>query len=602
MSDYSIFENNPAFGYQRSSRIVTNESGYRWAPEEWEDVSPVEEDTPVEGPVDTELHFSVSEFVEKAFKISDKKKGRVVPFTFGSDRRYLQQIYDSTAKRVLLKFGRQSEKSTLLGNYLISMCCLMSSLRCLYVSPAALQTKTFSKDRLDEPFYISDHLFSWTTPEMLDNQQLKRFLNLSQITLRYAFLNADRTRGISADLIALDELQDILTDNIPVIEECSFASPLKLARYSGTPKSLDNTIEVYWGKFSTQNEWVIPCHRHTILIPGGGATRIYYNIVTEESLGKHSLICDRCGQPITPKDPECQWAAMNSDIYKNSPDPDSVFEGYRIPQVITPMCVYSELMQKQKDYPRARFLNEKLALPSDEGTKPITQDELIANCNPHVRRAPEYLERIHQKMAGMFPIYAGIDWLGGSKANSYTVFTLGSYFDTETFNYFYYRRFEGAESDLEFQIREIARLIEKWRPQIVGTDYGGSLWAVDQLIRKFGANRVFTFQYSTPSRPVIWDEGLSRFLVHRTKVMGSFFNAIKRKGVLTFPNWDDWQEPFGKDFLNIFSEFNERTNQNDYKKTPGKTDDGFHASLYALLGSMLKHPRPDLLMPQDGTR
>ena len=77
--------------------------------------------------------------------------------------------------------------------------------------------------------------------------------------MRYAFLNADRVRGIPADMVCIDEIQDVLTDNIPVIEECVSHSSFKYKLYAGTPKSLDNTLESLWVEDSTQNEWVVPC-------------------------------------------------------------------------------------------------------------------------------------------------------------------------------------------------------------------------------------------------------------------------------------------------------------------------------------------------------
>src|SRR6185369_4131171 len=69
-------------------------------------------------------------------------------------------------------------------------------------------------------------------------------------------------RGIPADFILIDEFQDILLENIPVIEECASHSEHKLFCYSGTPKSMDNAIEYYFSRFSTQNEWVVPCRAH----------------------------------------------------------------------------------------------------------------------------------------------------------------------------------------------------------------------------------------------------------------------------------------------------------------------------------------------------
>ena len=132
--------------------------------------------------------------------------------------------------------------------------------RSLFVSPTQQQTETFSRDRIQTPVEYSQTLQTFTDGPMTKNNVLyKKFVTGSDITLRYAFLHADRVRGISADMLLLDEIQDILTDIIPIIEEALSHSPFKILRYSGTPKSLDNTISYYWNQFSTQNEWVVPC-------------------------------------------------------------------------------------------------------------------------------------------------------------------------------------------------------------------------------------------------------------------------------------------------------------------------------------------------------
>ncbi len=94
-----------------------------------------------------------------------------------------------------------------------------------------------------------------------------------------------------------------------------------------------------------------------------------------------------------------------------------------------------------------------------------------------------------------------------------------------------------------------------------------------------------------------WDDGLKRYLVNRTEVMSDIFNAIKKRSVFRFPMWEQFQNPFGNDFLNIFSEFNEQRRENVYKKSPSSTDDSFHAILLCFLASMTDRPRPDVIAP-----
>ena len=83
--------------------------------------------------------------------------------------------------------------------------------------------------------------------------------------------------------------------------------------------------------------------------------------------------------------------------------------------------------------------------------------------------------------------------------------------------------------------------------------------------------------------------------------MSDIFNAIKRRDVFRFPNWEQFQSPFAGDLLNIFSEYSEQLRQNIYKKSPSSTDDTFHSILLCFLASMLRHPRPDVISPMTQT-
>ena len=565
-------------------------------PEEWE-VEPDLEDA-FDPDVFNErrgdlITITPSMFTEFAIRVPDKESQKTKPFSF-KERRYLRQIYDTGFKRTLLKCGRQVEKSTMLGNKLLAYSCINSNLNCLYVSPTNQQSKVFSQDRLKEPIELSDYLKNWTTTKLSDSVFLKKFINHSQITLRYAYLNADRVRGIPADVICLDEIQDLLTDNIPVIEECASHSHLKLFMYSGTPKSLDNTIEFYWTNQSTQNEWVVPCHRHAIQVGNSRVVNKYWNILSEDNIGKKSLVCDKCHKPISSIDEASHWTSLNPGILK-SDKIKNPFEGYRIPQLMVPWITMDQIIQKQHTYSRAKFYNEVLGLSYDSGTRPLTRQDIIDNCHDKILLTPEFQESIRKYVGQAYPVYAGIDW--GTGENTFTVLSLGAYMGDGKFTIFYVHRFEGRETEPQVQIEAISRLVETYKIQLIGCDYGGGFWPNDELTRRFGFQRVIKYQYSQPSTKVSWQDGHKRFLVHRTEVMSDVFNAIKRRDVFRFPNWEQFQMPFASDMLNIFSEYSEQLRQNVYKKSPSCTDDTFHSILLCFLASMIRNPRPDVIAP-----
>lgn len=585
-----------AYRRSNSSNVVLSENGEPALKEEW-DYEPLLPDDDFAN--DDELRrkqaeligISPSQFVEFSVTIPDKKAQTRTPFTFGQ-RRYLRLPYNTSSKRQLFKCGRQVEKSTLLGNKCISYSCIINAFNTLYVSPTNQQTKTFSADRLKEPVETSERLKAWTTSKLSDNVFLKKFINRSQITLRYAYHNADRVRGIPADMILIDELQDIITDNIDIIEECASHSPYKIFIYSGTPKSYDNAIEHYWTNLSTQNEWVVPCRRHGV--PKDKSTW-HWNILTEASIGLEGLICDKCGEPILAMDPEAQWASMNPGVVNKLTEP---YEGYRIPQLMVPWLDWTDILDKQVKMDRATFHNEVLGISYDSGTRPLTRQDVIDNCMPGLLMTAENLTKIQKMLGGSSPIFAGIDW--GTGEGTFTVLSLGAYLD-QHFTIFYVHRFEGQEIEPQIQLDLIETIIKNWNVMIVGTDYGGGFDRNDHLQRKFGRDRIMKYQYSQPGRKVKWEPDLHRHLVHRTEVMSDMFNAIKRRNVFRFPDFSQFEDPYGKDFLSIFSEYNEQQRQIQYKKSPDSTDDSFHSVLLCFLASMLKIPRFDVLNPTSKT-
>ena len=260
---------------------------------------------------------------------------------------------------------------------------------------------------------------------------------------------------------------------------------------------------------------------------------------------------------------------------------------------MVPWMKHDELLQRQKTYSRSKFYNEVLGLSYDSGTRPLTRQDIIDNCDSDLHLDTNYQDRLREAL-GNVPIYMGIDW--GSGENTFTVLTMAAYIEGK-FTYFYLRRFEGPEIEPQVQMRHIEMLIQQWKVRRIGCDYGGGFWPNDTLTRNFGWNRVAKYQYSTPSDKVRWDAGLKRFIVHRAEVMADVFNAIKRRDVFRFPNWDEFSFPFGSDCLNIFSEYNEQRRMNEYKKSSNCTDDTFHAMVVCFLVSMLDTPRPDIIAP-----
>lgn len=528
-----------------------------------------------------------SQFTEFAFMMPGKK-GNYENFSF-KERRHMRRPYDTPAKRLLLFCGRQVEKSTLLGNRILSYTCLLPSFKTLYVSPSATQTKVFSDDRIKEALETSSILRRYTSHAFTQNKFEKQFINRSKITLRYAFLNADRCRGIAAYLLALDELQDIITNNIPIIEQCLSHAPeeRKMFIYSGTPKGLDNPLEYYRSgtvnnkPMSSMGDWVVPCD-----CKGGEGGR-YWNILTEKNIQRHGLSCENCGKKIDIAHPDCQWAHAYTD---------GLFESYRIPQLMVPWKPWDDILTDYEQYPRNKFYNEVLGLSYDSGSRPLTTGQVRAACNPDVSMHPLQLEKFRVEQRG-HDIFAGIDWGGGGTENSYTVLSLGTYVNG-IFRIFWVHRFVGQDVDPEIHLPKIQKILHAFGVRVCGVDYGGGFHGYSYLVRRFGQQRIQRYMYAARlKKKVEFDVKLQRWKVFRTEVMSDIFNAIKRRQI-EFPRWEEFNDPYAKDLLNIFSEYNETLHMTQYQHRPDQPDDTLHSVLYCFLASQLIHPRPDIIVPK----
>lgn len=517
--------------------------------------------------------------------------GDIIKFSI-DELRHLKRAYDTPHKRTLFIFGRQSHKTTTMANIALAYTTSYPFFRTLVVYPSALQAKQFSEDRVKIPLTVSPQLRTMY-PSTRQSVFHKRSILESSIVLRYAYLSAARLRGITGDLVILDEMQDILRDHIPVLEQVTFSSPFKLFRYAGTPLTEENVLNTYWEQYSTQCEWAVPCRRHgTPKTPGTW----HWNILGAKNIGDHGTICDRCGHLIDPQDPRANWVAMQSAKGRE----DSItWEGYRIPQMVLPFMKqainWKELLRKQHEYPVNRFFNEILALSYSTGAQPLIRGDIQSICNPEIRLAD--METLVRKARGN--LYAGLDWGGyGQNEDSYTVIVLGGYIPPDpTFKILWMYRYEGLESDPRVYMESICQILRKYGVQHIGSDWGKGEVQNNDLTREFGSGKIHQYHYyGLPQRTgkVVFNPALARYIVSRNEVMSDVITAIKN-GKIQLPSWEDIGKTYAADFTSIRSEYNHARRVIQYTKTSGRPDDFFHATVYCLLASFFDRPREDIL-------
>ena len=520
-----------------------------------------------------------SDFVHNLIHLEGKK------FDF-TGRDYLRPIYDRNDRQILLKTSRQVEKTTFLANNLTVTSVVNPFNKSLYVSPSHMQTRQFSNEKLRPAIEKSPLIQKYYQDSFVSSQVFEKgFTNGSYIFLRSAFRSADRTRGISARVLALDEIQDMLTTEIPVIVECTSHYPDANVFMAGTPKSFDNPIEIYW-QSTTQNEWLVPC-------PCGK-----WNFLDESNIGPTDFyvskrlppgpICKKCQRPL--HIPDGRWVSFAKG---------NQIQGYRIPQLMVPwICTlydqWLKLLWKRDHYPFGQFSNEVLGLSYDSASKPIGRDELMECCHDYPLWTTDGMNEAVEE-GSKYLLTAGVDWgegcdgaekspSGKIRNASYTVLTIGAYIDQKTYKVFFVKRYQGREADPDFVVKDIVRICGNLQVKLVGVDWGHGWGVNNTLIRLLGASRVVQFQYLPKLKQVMkWDAIGYRYHIQRNFMMSELFFDLKNK-LIQFPRWRE-MEPFAKDILAIYSEYSEFRREIRYDHRPSDPDDFFHSLNYAKLAS-----------------
>ena len=506
------------------------------------------------------FEMSPSDFVQRCLYLKGK------PFSL-EGYPFFSAIYDIDNPNILLKSARQLGKSSYLGNYMVMMAATHSNFSCLYVAPTANQTSIFSKQKLgpiltQSPF-IKDFFFKNNKNDQI---QYKRFSNDSDIYLKSCFLDADSIRGTSADLNCLDEIQDLLTENIPVIEETLTRSSFKIRLYAGTPKTNQHAMEFYWDR-SSKNEWLIKC--------GCG----HWNCLDESNIDKRGLVCSVCRKLID---------ALTGEWVSYDRTNEATFAGFRIPQVIVPWIPWdgqdSSIMGKYKTYSKEKFYNEVLALPYDNASCPITMLELRESCDPFL---PMVKEPSEVSEINAMRLVAGVDWGTSRDNNSYTVLTVGGFIPGGQFVVLYMKRYRGQESDPIYQINDVAEILQKYNIQLCGCDQGFGVDKNRILAQLAGEERIVEFANSGVLKtPYRYDAKAGSYTISRTIMMSEVFTAIKQKRIV-FPAWEESKD-FLQDLLNIYSDIHEHLQIMYYDHAPNKPDDAMHSIVYAYLSAKLE--------------
>lgn len=504
------------------------------------------------------LYIKPSNFTEAFIPVQGKKFCFEDPKKKWNWRKYLLPIYDNMYRKIVLKTSRQVEKSTTQANRYITYSALIPYFRSIYVSPTAKQSKTFSNDRLRKSVRTSEFLTRYFVDTNTSDQVFEQsFINESVIFIGYAYHSADTMRGLSCDMLGIDEFQDVLSDNIPVLRETLKASDYKLLMYSGTPKTFDNHLEKEW-QSSFQAIWAIKCGCNT------------YNRMDEEPIklvGKKGLICKKCGKPIFTQNGS--WIKLN---------PKSEVAGFHISQLQTGRIQrdvdWNELLYDIERYPDYRLQNEVFGLSFDSADKPITQSMM------QVASVGQFLTKPNLAVTKNAKLFMGVDW--GENKGSFNVYVIGGFIE-QKFHVFHFRKFEPNVKPDQV-LGAIVKVFNDFRCVAMGCDHGAGHKENLRLKDMVGADKVWEIFYASQSTIWKWDEERQMYIVDRTRIMDNLIIPIQEgRAVLPdqalAPMRFDKDRSFSDDFTSLTKEYSERSRRFLYDhKGP---DDGFQATSYA---------------------
>jgi hypothetical protein len=509
---------------------------------------------------------------------------------------FYNRVYDFVHGALLMKTARQVAKSTTLSNFLIMEACTKPHWKSLFVAPSQEQTTKFSQTRVGKTIFYSPEIKKrWVSKEMSSRVFMKQFTNGSEIAFSYASDDPDRVRGVSADRVAYDEVQDILYDEvIPVVNECMSNSDFAYETYCGTPKSMENTIEQLW-QWSTQTEWVVRC----------GACNRHQFFVDDRCLGKNGPICIKCGAYIDVRTGE--WIDMH--VYPKGHTGKRI-KGFHIPQVILPKNVPASMptVQKEQDlaltrwrrilekhavYPPAKFKNEVMGVSDAIGTRLISKEELEAMCMPY--EITEYPAN-NLALSDLRGVVAGVDWSGGGMAGqtSRTVLWIwgicaGGQMHNFRLKTLYFKVYPETNPISGGVIDHIVDMCERYNVSLVFGDAGEGALANANLRERLGPHRAMQVQYrgvanaggGNNSRPFFWNK-IDRFIADRSTMIDHYMMYMKRNGVI-FPNIRQMTIPI-KDVLNEYEEVT-NTGRKVWRHAPTQPDDCLHAMIFGWIAA-----------------
>jgi hypothetical protein len=553
---------------------------------------------------------SMSEAVMELLKLCDYNSSLLVPHFFPAypyqeplslfNRPFAFAMMDlQLGGSTTIRASRQIGKSSTLGVRQLMNARMIPNYRSMMVVPHPDHKKTYA-NRLREleqaiAFPITDRNYR-------QNLNYKEFPNGSIIELIHVWMSATNARGKTCDELLLDEVQNFDPELLPEVQQTQKASQFPVTIYAGTSLTIETLLETNY-QDSSRATWHVRSPARNKL-----GESIWLDTGDKETALKI----------IKPRGPTCPYTGRILDmtdgefVHADLKMLRAGYKGFHIPQIIIQEFVdkatkWQEIWKAYVDYSESKFLQEVLGIPTEEGAREITIQDLQSICMPDEN--PQSLKDKANK--GYYKhVISGVDW-GGSDYNaadrtkvSYTVHVICGVLHNGSMEILHMRQYSGTTYD---EIGDqICRDHKDYGASYLGTDFGGG--AVYHYILHNNPNinpsTHFIFDYTGPRTAPLAAPKKSAlrnmYMLNRTESISQLYLAIKQDpSIIRCYNWAIAEARL-KEMLNLYRipvENNHGGAEYKYQRHGSKPDDTLHALNYChvlkrlLLGEPLVEDR-----------
>lgn len=518
------------------------------------------------------------------------------PYTLEHHFPFEQMFNTQLPSQLIYMTARQTSKSTSNAASTVAMSALIPYFNTLTVTPLSEQVRKYSNNYI-RPFIETSNFYSvWVDRRTVQNVLQRTLKNNSIMFFSFAAMAVERIRGISADKIIYDEVQDLDPDHMAIINEVTSASKWDLLQYTGTPKSMDNIIQKLWEK-SSQAEWMTPCmacKKENYSCSSLDLYKMIGDIRDDISINNPAVICANCGRPINPR--------LGRWVHKY-PNRKFDFPGYHVPQIILPVHYgdkrkWAKLLAKRAgagNMSIAKFHNEVLGESYDTGHRPITRKDLQEAAVLHENKLEAALEaRKRYDFCVM-----GVDWGGGGEDKiSFTTITISAWDSiTNTVDVIYAERLYTPNDHIR-EADRILQLYNMFKCAIIAHDGCtiGSLRETVLIQRGIDSSRVMPIAYTGPTignilvfKPGSEIHNKPHWRADKSRALQLMLHSIKLKRIRFFKyDYIDTDSPgFIEEFLHLVEEnYTSTRGPSAYiiYTPPNYTDDFVHSTTYSCLG------------------